>query len=100
MANEHDELIRKYQEYKDEVAEYEKKLYAYTTQIESYAKEVIAQISELKKAGVSLDVLKKYAKEDGNIDLTDIGVVRGMIEDLYALYSETVSEGLQMLENR
>ena len=100
MDNEHEELIRKYQQYKDEVAEYEKKLYAYNSQIELYAKEVITQIAELKKAGINLDTIKKYADADGNIDLTDKGIVKGMINDLYEIYQQTVNEGLKILEDR
>lgn len=100
MSSEHEVLIRKYQEYKNEVAEYDKMLYAYNTQIESYAKDIISQIGELKASGVDLGVLKKYAKEDGSIDLTDIGVVKGMISDLYQLYSDCVEEGLNLIDNR
>ena len=100
MANEHDVLVEQYQKYKDEVAEYEKKMYAYTTQIEKCAADVINQIKELKALGVNLDIIKKYAGEDGSIDLTDSTVVRGMIDDVYSLYKETVSEGLALLENR
>lgn len=100
MASEHEELIRKYQEYKNEVAEYDKMLYAYNTQIDAYAKDIISQISELKNSGVDLNIIKKYAKEDGTIDLTDIGVVKGMISDLYQVYSDCVSEGLNLLDNR
>ena len=100
MAGEHDTLVQQYQAYKDEVADYDKKMYAYTTQIEKYAEDVIAQISELRSAGVDLSVLKKYAKEDGTIDLTDAGVVKGMIEDLYALYKDTVAEGMKLLAER
>ena len=48
MSSEHEVLIRKYQEYKNEVAEYDKMLYAYNTQIESYAKDIISQIGELQ----------------------------------------------------
>ena len=100
MSNESDILIQEYQKYKDEVSEYEKKQYAYTTQIENYAKDVINQISELKAAGVDLSVLTKYASSDGTIDLTDIGVIKGMITDLYELYTNTVNEGLQILKDR
>lgn len=100
MANEHEALIEQYRKYQEEVSEYEKKLYAYETQIESYTEDIVKQIKELKSLGVNLDVLKKYADENGDIALTNPAIVRNMIDDVYTLYRETVSEGLSLLENR
>lgn len=100
MANEHDKLIEEYQRYKDEVAEYEKKLFHYESEVSRYAEEIIKQVGELKKLGINLEVLKKYAKEDGSIDLTNQDIVRGMISDVYEMYQSTVKEGLDILEQR
>ena len=100
MSTEQDRLIEEYQKYKDEVAEYEKKLFHYESEVERYASDVIRQVGELKELGINLDVIKKYAKEDGSIDLTNQDIVRGMISDIYEIYRNTVSEGLQILEDR
>lgn len=100
MTDEHQLLISEYEKYKEELSDYDKKMYFYNSKIEEYAETIIKQITELSQMGVSMDVIKKYADANGNIDLTNIDNVKGMINDIYDIYNKTVSEGLKLLENR
>ena len=95
MAVEHDILISQYQQYKDEVQEYEKQLYLYETRISEYGDTVVNALSELRSMGIELESVKNLP--NGDLDLTDANTVRSIIDEAYTLYKKLIEDGQKLM---
>lgn len=100
MGNAHDELVAKYQKYKEELANYEKELYLYNSKLEGYGKDIVNKVVALKEMGVEIPSLKTVLGENGQLDLTDTTKVKILLEDVFNIYQGKVEEVNKILDER
>lgn len=94
---EHDALVEKYNNYKKELSEYEKEMYLYESKIEEYGKQIVSQIDELRKLNINVDFINKFTDENGELDLTNVTMLRELIDEVYKRYKESINVGLKLL---
>lgn len=95
---EYDTLTTKYKQYKEELAEHEKKAYAYEQRLAEYGKAVQESISALTSAGITLSTLNNLP--NGEFDLKDTETLKAVLDELYSLYKTEVSKAENILNSR
>lgn len=95
---EYDTLTTRYKQYKEELAEHEKKAYAYEERLTEYGKAVQESIGALTSAGISLNTLNNLP--NGELDLKNTETLKAVLDELYCLYKTEVSKAENILNSR
>lgn len=95
---EYNTLTTRYKQYKEELAEHEKRAYAYEQRLTEYGKAVEESITTLTSAGITLNTLTNLP--NGELDLKDTETLKAVLEELYCLYKTEVSKAENILNSR
>ena len=95
---EYETLTTRYKRYKEELAEHEKKAYAYEERLTEYGKAVQESIGALTSAGITLNTLNNLP--NGELDLKNTETLKAVLDELYCLYKTEISKAENILNSR